>query len=62
MMHSRVNTYFAMLIVTIVGAIAAHLILQVALSDQQKFATAGSIHAYDALQKTLLQTSPTGKP
>ena len=55
-MKSTVNTFFAMLIVTIFGSWAALAIVEIATTDIIASATQGSINNYAALQQSILKS------
>lgn len=49
-----VNVYFAILVVTVIGAAAAQLIIHVAYANTYSVATQGSEASYASLKESLL--------
>ena len=58
-MKNKINAYFATLIITICGGIAALTIVRVALAGAPPaIIVAGNEASYHALQKSILRTPP----
>jgi len=53
-MKEKVNTYFAVLLITIFGALAAFAIVDIATTDVIAAATSGSTQTYEALRESIL--------